>query len=474
MKNIALDYRVRKIDPAIIQIQDLFRKPTYALSPSDTPNVEEYTTKKHILNSCAKASSGKTPVYFTHPSEHHIPRNALLCRRRSKFCTKKGYVIKATGRDVQEKRLLQIRKAHELCRKLGCKNLRIPKARGVGEFLVEERLPISDDRSINMGSYVQNKESYTDAIREFTRFMFHTNLTDLVTAGAGTIDHIVGDCVRYDNLPLTLVEEKGKLVGKINLIDLEFSSLGDLEEKCGSPKDYFPDRVKDLVRIFPYHLETILEEARKLYLEIDDHTEEISERQKKGVLFLQKGFIDHQQFLEKLEVSKTSVSKLEEISSEEQVEIFKVFEEELKKLNRGENDYLKRYGETYSPGILGDSPQRKIDELKEVFPSIVEAVMASLQASLETKIASNSQELDPSVMVSIRSLAIKRETLLKILKDQLKHTLGTELLQRKESWVLDNLAEPLLCALFNGLIQRGKISGFIPGYGGHQISLIFC
>ena len=74
------------------------------------------------------------------------------------------------------------------------------------------------------------------------------------------------DMVRYDNLPLFITIEKGRRVGKIGLIDLEH-----IKELVQDPDNDFYQiqqfsRFKDLVRIFPYHLDLIKAEAEKIGL----------------------------------------------------------------------------------------------------------------------------------------------------------------------------------------------------------------
>ncbi|MFT4553867.1 MAG: hypothetical protein ACI9S8_002510 [Chlamydiales bacterium] len=454
--------RIKRINTAALKIQKVFRghrEREYYLNRERSPLAEHLVERQHILNSFPKATSGKTPVYFP-PSE---------------WCNGKHYVIKESGAFNKKKRLLQVREAHLLCRKNGFNNLLIPKARGVGNFLIEERLSISDDTYENMGLYIQNKESFSDAIRELTRFMYHANLTDIVNVQMRQpLNRIVGDFVRYDNLPLSLVKEQGKLVGKINLVDLEHSLLGRPKEERELPQDFFLDRVKDLVRIFPYHLQTIIEEARELSDVIENHIEELAEIQSKGALFLQKGFVDHQQFLKEIKCNKTSISKLQEISLQEKMDIFDFFEDELNQLNLGDNDYLARYNETYPPGILGDDPKNKIEAFKKVFPRIIDSIMAKIKTSLIENAEDNSKGFDTANMISIRSVIIDRKSLLKDLKNHVSEILKKELSERQGYQALESLSEPLLSAIFRGLIHNRKIAGFEAGYGGYENSLVSC
>lgn len=213
-----------------------------------------------------RADGGKTVVYL--PQE--MP----------------GIVLKNSGRECAIRRFHQMQQVRSILVEQNSSHLIIPKANLCQEFLVEERLPINTDSYHNMALYLAQPELFDEAVREFTRLFSRAYLADLVGYQADPLANIAGvrDGVRYDNLPLYVVEKMGKKVGNIGLIDLENLTL----------KQNF-SCLETLVRIFPYHLDVIINEARKLEIEIDE--EVLNEYADKGKKFLQVGFGNHLEWL---------------------------------------------------------------------------------------------------------------------------------------------------------------------------------
>lgn len=115
----------------------------------------------------------------------------------------------------------------------------------------------------------------------------------------------IPNVVRYDNYPLYFVSEHGKKQGRIGLIDVESSSIST--DAKG---------LTNLVRMFPYHLNMIIEEAdRMLLLNRGDNNlkkvmnyniNDLKNAAEMGEKYLSAGYWDHSDFLKEKEVSTDS------------------------------------------------------------------------------------------------------------------------------------------------------------------------
>ncbi|MFI5344336.1 MAG: hypothetical protein ACHQUC_08970, partial [Chlamydiales bacterium] len=171
-----------------------------------------------------------------------------------------------------ESRLISMEQAHEICERNGYKDLIIPQARGYGEFLVERKLPFEQNSYTHIKLYAENHDKFDNAVTEFTGFLCQSFLCDIIDErGLG----------RYDNVPLYI--EDGQ--GKIGLIDLEqfYPNVGEVE-------DWLFLRCRDAVRLFPYHLDKIIEVAKKIDPSIEETRDLlIVERDKQLLMFKEIG-----------------------------------------------------------------------------------------------------------------------------------------------------------------------------------------
>ncbi|MBS0628460.1 MAG: hypothetical protein JSS09_09660, partial [Verrucomicrobia bacterium] len=148
-----------------------------------------------------KAWGGKTVVY--------LPKEA------SKIA------IKLSGNEYANRRFQEMESTRAILKEQKSTHLVIPKAIICGNFLLEERLPILGETLHNMGIYIANPSLFDNAVREMVRLFSRVYLSDLISPQQHPMNKIVGDSVRYDNLPLYIEEENGVKKGKIGLIDLE-------------------------------------------------------------------------------------------------------------------------------------------------------------------------------------------------------------------------------------------------------------
>jgi hypothetical protein len=165
------------------------------------------------------------------------------------------YVYKKIKSENAQSRLVKMEQAHEICENSGYKDLVIPQARGYGEFLVEKKLPFEQKRYDQIRLYAKNPEKFDNAVTEFMGLLSQSYLSDILDEdGLG----------RYDNVPLYL--EDGQ--GKIGLIDLEH-----FYPDVGETKDWLFLRCRDAVHLFPYHLDKIMEVAKKIDPAIEESRE---------------------------------------------------------------------------------------------------------------------------------------------------------------------------------------------------------
>ncbi len=183
-------------------------------------------------NSMPQAPGGKTIVYL--PLE--MPEVAL----------------KLLGKDSAIKRFHQMREVRSFLNSQQSSHLIIPRAKLCGKFLVEQRLPVNVDFGHNMMLYTLQPKLFDDAVREFVRLFSKRHISVLTI--------LYGErWIRYDNIPLYIIERDGKKEGCIGFIDLE---------RIQNSPD--PQGLNDLVKIFPFHLDLIKEEANFLNMKVHD------------------------------------------------------------------------------------------------------------------------------------------------------------------------------------------------------------
>ena len=133
-----------------------------------------------------KAPEGVTAVYLPELSD-----------------LKESIVLKHSGRKNATARFHQMQQARKLLTSQNSHHLIIPRARLCGEFLVEEKLPIKGCSYHNMAIYSENAHLFDEAVKEMTRLFAKASISDLISSQPHLrLNILVGDFVRYDNLPL--------------------------------------------------------------------------------------------------------------------------------------------------------------------------------------------------------------------------------------------------------------------------------
>lgn len=397
-------------------------------------------------HSIPQAQSGKTRVYL--PQE--MP----------------GVVLKNSGRKEAITRFHQMQEVRSILDSQNSSHLIIPKANLCQEFLVEQRLPINVDSYHNMGLYLSQPELFDEAVRELTRLFSRVYLSDLVSHHYNPLGHIddVGDFVRYDNLPMYVVEENGKKEGKIGLIDLEHVQNGPNSQS-----------LETLVRIFPLHLDVIKNEASKLKMEVNEVSLDASA--KKGRKYLQVGFIDHLECLKQKGVSTEIPPQPFQVSPQRVKELTSLLETELLRLNQGVNDLFarKKYREEPKKNFFTENPQKIAEELAaSITPLIIRNIETQIEKQQNKKLNKLlGLAMTESELVSLRSPIIKRP---KLHEGVDKLILKNEKIKFEKNLFNEEreIAEQLAYVIMEELVKSGEIFYFDPAYysGGHQICWI--
>jgi hypothetical protein len=331
------NYNTLKNEKAATTIQQLLQ----AYKSRQKLLSKKYGAQIKKISEAPQASGGKTAVYL--PPE--MPE----------------VVFKASGRRAAIDRLYQMKAMQSVLDEQKCTHLVVPKANLYRNFLVEDRLPIKPDDYHNMALYLSQPKLFDEAVRELTRVFSKVTIYDLTKAhGSSSHPHNHLDCkfgsIRYDNLPLYVVEENGTQVGKFGLIDLE-----SLREGGGS------GNLRDLAQMFPYHLEVIKQEARRLNMEfVDSELDGIAEE---GKIFFKLAYQDYSQWIQRKGNSASS-SPLQ--IGPEQIAVFtNIVERELLNLIQGRVTIKSdKTGDLLRDFPITD-PEQTVKELARAYTEVV-------------------------------------------------------------------------------------------------------
>lgn len=388
-------------------------------------------------DSIPQAQGGKTRVYL--PKE--MP----------------GIVLKNSGRKAAITRFHQMQEVRSILDSQNSSHLIIPKANLCQDFLVEQRLPINVDKYHNMGLYLSQPQMFDEAVRELTRLFSRVFLSDLISCQYEPLGHItdVEDNVRYDNLPLYVVEENGKKEGKIGLIDLEHIQKGP------SYKGLIT-----LARIFPFHLDVIKNEASKLKIEIREVSLDASAE--KGRKYLQVGFIDHLNWLKKKGISTEMPPKPFQVSSQRVLQVTSLIEKELLNFDKGLIDPFVRKGSSCfdqcPKDFLDGNPE---ETAKELAASITPLIISNIQAQIAIKRTERLSKLSErniteAELVSLGSPIVHRPKLYKGADELILKSTKNQLKWKK--FQAQEIAEQLVYTVMQELVKGGEIFFFDPAY----------
>ena len=191
---------------------------------------------KEFLQSCCfdlrsfpRAQSGMAKVY--------LPTSVPL-------------VFKDLGSERSKRRFFAAWDARDLCAKNGYNHLMVPCSIAYQGVHIEEKFPVCGVTQLEqIALYEENQEKFSCVAREFAGFLcqsVYPDITTFIHAYQHTERIALG---RYDNIPLLLVGESGKIV----LVDLG----GFQVKKTAVSLVEASERLRVALSIFPYHFEEV-------------------------------------------------------------------------------------------------------------------------------------------------------------------------------------------------------------------------
>ncbi len=405
-------------DLSAISIQKMWRGHVARRACLSNPSYAIYQAQcRAVLEGHAmpEASSGNTHVFFP-PATPSI-------------------ILKQSGKRNAIQRFSDMQTVRGILRSQKSSHLVIPRASLCGDFLVEDRLPISSDRYVNMARYIDHPRMFDEAIREMTRLFSRAWLTDLVSSHYHPISNIVGDTVRYDNVPLYI--ENG--VGKIGLIDLEHISYYPFSSKNRpSGSSAYTSPAQTLARIFPYHVDMIIEESNKLNMKFNENQVRFYARE--GHEFLQKGYIDHLNWLRQKEITPEKFNQPFEVTPDRIETIVQTLTEQL----------LSRNISWLTEESIAESVHSVISDIEKVL--------------LDTVNRPSTVDTDTD-LVLFRSPTFKRDRLESNTWDHFKKLLPPSPNSRDYYSQLGKSVDALIEGTCNELVKGGELFSYDPNYG---------
>jgi phage anti-repressor protein len=232
---------------------------------------------------------------------------------------------------------------------------------------------------MQMGRYLENRDAFTNAVKEFTAFVCQNTIGDLIKIGGKIPFNFLNlDTIpRFDNLGFILESTNEKTVGKIALVDLdEFSSRpGGLSG------------VENAIHFFPYHIDEIIEVARRFIPDIDRYRSTLERIRNDALVFYHGLYVDHATFLKSKGITTANSNALAQISSERKVEREEfIFSELLKILRKPFQKKMVTFN------VHEDSEELR-QKLKNIAPVVLTSIESFISQQLESKSPMTSEEL---------------------------------------------------------------------------------
>lgn len=312
------------------------------------------------------------------------------------------YSPSCTGFDLKF-RLVNMESCRRFCELHCFRSLVVPEARVEGDYLRERRLPISESSQMGqIGLYLSNSESFSDAIAEFMKFLCLANFDDLLgSSELSSLSDFVN--ARYDNAPLYL--EGGE--GKIGLIDLESFSLR--EESTSPSLEHIKSACITSVTFFPLHFDLILSIAESFDSNIRGERGELEQLQTKIMNYFEKSWVAHQRFLDANGITVRNPTKMVQMTPDIKLEIISSLRDK----------FYKPLGEPYrEPDRLvadyffsSEASRTAIES--QLFPSIVDHVERFNQKRFNYLVIKkyHGEELSPYKLSDLRTVFISRESI---------------------------------------------------------------
>jgi len=433
-------YFISKENKAAITIQKHFRG--YLVRQSHLANdlYSQYRMQcERVIQGekMLQAQEGKTKVYL--PQE--LPEVVLKYSRRKEAVA----------------RFHQMQKLRSILRLQDSHCLIIPRANLCGEFIVEQKLPVNTNSYYNMDIYLSHLQLFDEPVREFTRVFSKIYMGDLVASHPqlllGRIPG-VNNYVRSDNFPLYIEDVKGKKEARIGLIDLECM---ENESKLKG--------LKILARVFPYHLNLIKDEARRIDMQFDENA--LNNATEKGKKYLQVGYINHLKWLRKKGISTKNGFQPLQISPQRVEELITLLEKKLLKLNQGINDlpFIPMYPIELPKNFLIENVAQEL--AKKMVPLMISNIKAQIDKEQKEKLTQWLEPKENWQLVDFRSPIIRSEDLDRVIFYELIPYLTVEF-KKKKLYIQGDIGRVIAANLtetfMSNLIKGGEIAYYNPDY----------
>jgi len=310
----------------------------------------------------------------------------------------------------------KMEQARRLCHVNGYSHLAIAQSSLYKEYILQSLLPIPPHNDkLQIGLYLEHREVFSDAIREFTGFLCQAKLEDLDNRFAHTNYNSLskGLVPRFDNAVLYLEKSDAGLKGKIALADLDyFESI-----KEGTDLSH---QVKTAILLFPHHFEEILEEARKFYPKIDEQRTSLEKVRDQVLDFHENIYGCHLKFIHTHEITPSEPAAPLQITQEKKSELIKnltKFLNQVRKANFYSNTRQIILSSWYLPSSKYEKAlQKMVDEIEAFISESLRKKHSNLHLPIETT----------EQLVAFRTLILDKSPLYKELVAKIATLTNTE------------------------------------------------
>lgn len=407
---------------------------------------KHYIDTPSNLKDIPRATEGKTNVYL--PKELPI-------------------VLKQSGFPKNQERFDQMEKARDICEKNGYKQLVIPKARIHGNFIVESKLPIIHGTKETIGFYIENREKFSDAVKEFTGFLCQSMYFADITGNcprnpyAGLSKTLIG---RYDNIALHLEKDQGK----IGLIDLERWSprQENLKKVEKLTKDKCYHHCCNAVHLFPLHLDEIMNAAREFdsNINIEVYRKDLERERDEALIRFKIAYEDHLEFIKQKGITCEKPLEVVELNSERKENIKK----SIVLIIRNEND-----DDHYYKNCLGEEPDKVIKLFEESFLKILDLTTAFYSKMLNNKIKYTKKVTSYWELLSFRTLIFSYGSN-KVYRDLIENVeKELQMMKLTEVWDKDSFSKFIIDSIFEELAKGREIAYYNNNFGVSHEKCIF-
>jgi len=406
------------------------------LSEALFERAKSYIDRPESLERIPRACSGKTPVYLLR--EWPI-------------------VLKRSGSPANQKRFDQMTQARDICERNGYEHLVVPKARVYRDFIIENRLPITMGTiKEQIGLYVENREQFAEAVKEFTGLMCQSSLSDITGAKGSPYQKLSKTPVgRYDNVALYLEEGQGK----IGLIDLERFRPECIKKDV----DWCFNKCRTLIYLFPYHFDEIMSVAQQFDPQIRWYHKPLKAARDDTLQLFKLAYEDHLDLIRNQGIGLENPTLFKKLGRDRIEELKEVIEKELRSLHKG----------PMFKGCLGEIPEQTLISFnEEVVSQFLEATYKLLNNIMESNRAgvdiSNNLEL-----VLCRTLIFDNDddSYQEFIESNSKLLLKMLIIENHKS---NNLAHRLLHIILSELEKGKEIAYYEPLWEGAPRLCVFC